>query len=111
MSDGEELVAVSLGNDYYLGNQFSTVATARDYMVPRSTLERWEAAMAAYEAMQAEIDTVMDEQRERIRALRAQEPESPIAKAIQEVYASKMAFTLGASPLLRGLKHKEPKGE
>lgn len=104
----EELVPVDLGNDYYLGDYFSTDAPRKDYLVPRITLERWEAAKAAYEAMQAEIDKVMGEQRERIREINSHRPKSPMASLIEEIYAKRMTFALQVPPLLRGPTYKEP---
>lgn len=106
MSD-EELVPVSLDDDYYY--QGPGYMTGRgDYLVPRSRLERWEAAQAAYDEMQQDILRVMDEQRERVRALRAERPKSPMAEFIEQAYAKQMDFALNVPPLLRGLNHQEP---
>lgn len=88
MSDSEEeMVAVNLGDDYYKGAYFSTYeGYSKDCLVPRSQLERWEAAKAAYESMQSEVEQVMDEQRERVRALRAERPKSHLSSFIQDTY-------------------------
>lgn len=107
MSSEEELVQVNLGNDYECGESFTTVWGPKDYLVPRSQLERWEAVQTAYEAMQAEIRQVMDEQRERIRALYAGRPKSPLQRWVEQAYAKQMNFALNASPLLRGANHQE----
>lgn len=65
----EEMVNVSLGDDYYQGTYFATEGACLDYEIPRSQLERWEAAKAAYESIQGEIEEVMEQQHERARAL------------------------------------------
>lgn len=84
----EETVRVGLGDDYYQGAYYSTTGSLLEYEVPRSTLERWEAAQAAYSAMQDEINQVMREQAERVRALR--EKRSPaqirVASWVQDIY-------------------------
>lgn len=77
---------VALGDDYYQGAYFSTVSSLLDYEVPRSQLERWEAAAEAYEAMQTEIERVMRDQTERVRALRQERNPSRVVSTIQEVY-------------------------
>jgi hypothetical protein len=82
----EEMVAVNLGDDYDKGPFFTTDWGPKDYLVPRSQLERWEAAEAAYESMQSEIERVMDEQRERVRALRAERPKSQFASLLERIY-------------------------
>lgn len=63
------MVSVSLGDDYYQGAYFATEGARLDYEIPRSQLERWEAAKTAYRAMQAEIEEVMEQQHERAQAL------------------------------------------
>jgi hypothetical protein len=97
------MVACSLGDDYYQGAYFITQdmdsSCRGDYLVPRSQLERWEAARAAYEDMQSEIEQVMNEQRERIRAISAQRPKSPMAQAVEQVYVQRMDFALRMRPL------------
>lgn len=65
----EETVRVDLGDDYYQGAYFVTEGGHLDYEIPCSQLERWEAAKAAYENMQGEIEQVMKEQRDSARAL------------------------------------------
>lgn len=102
----EELVAVNLGDDYERGEFFTTDWGPKDHLVPRSQLERWEAVQTAYEAVQAEIRQVMDEQRERVRALYAGRPKSPMAKFLEQAYAKQVTFALNASPLLRGANHQ-----
>jgi hypothetical protein len=100
----EEIVKVALGDDYYQGAYFRTVDGSLDYEVPRSTLERWEAAQAAYEAMQDEIGRVMQEQSERIRALsleRRKGQPTTVPSAIQEAYGEAIMQTLQQAPLLR----------
>jgi hypothetical protein len=85
---GEEMVSVGLGDDFYLGAYFTTSGVT-DYEVPRSTLERWEAAKAAFEAMQGEIERVMQEQRDRVLALaleRRKGQPSTVPPAIQAAY-------------------------
>lgn len=108
MSDSEEeMVAVGLGDDYYQGAFFGTVETGSslpmDYLVPRSQLERWEAAKAAYEDMQSEIDTAMDEQRERVMALRRERrgPKSPMQDFIERVYGQRIIDALQAPATFR----------
>lgn len=107
MSD-EELVPVNLGNDYERGEFFTTEWGPKDHLVPRSQLERWEAVQAAHEAMQAEIESVMDEQRERINALYASRPKSVISSFIEDVYSKRLTFALNVPLLLRGPNYKEP---
>lgn len=109
MTDGEkEMVAVNLGDDYYQGACFSTQdGVPKDYLVPRSQLERWEAAKAAYESMQSEIEQVMDEQRERVRALNAERPKSQISGFIQDIYGPLVQRALEVPLLLRGPNYKE----
>lgn len=106
----EELVQVNLGDDYDRGAFFTTDWGAKDHLVPRSTLERWEAVQAAYEAMQAEIDQAMSEQSERVSALSAERwgPKGPLQTFIEQAYAKQMAFALNVPPLLRGPKYKDP---
>lgn len=105
----EELVPIELGDNYYLGAQFYSGVTG-DYFVPRSTLERWEAALDAYDDMQDEIEKVMREQFERVSALRAERrgPKSPMQTFIEQVYAKQMTFALNVPPLLRGPEYKDP---
>lgn len=89
MSDSEEeMVAVYLGaSDYETNAYFSTDPTyERDYLVPRSQFERWEAAKAAWIAVEREIERVMDEQRERVRALNAQRPKSQLGSWVEKIY-------------------------
>lgn len=112
MSDGEEeMVAARLGDDYYQGAYFVTKEDDSsgdfDYLIPRSQMEHWEAAKAAYEAMQSEIEQVMEEQCERIRALNAQRPETPLASFIKSVYANHLVAQLRVPPTLRGPNYKE----
>ena len=100
---------VALGDDFYTGAYFRTAGLPLDYEVPRSQLERWEAAQAAYEAMQAEIERVMDEQRQRVLALmleRRKGQPSGIPPAIQAAYESAIAQAL-AQPLLLGKEQPE----
>lgn len=108
MSDDEEMVAVCLDNDYYLGagfvaNEAPSAVYPQDYLVPRSQLERWKAAKAAYEDMQSEIDQVMDEQRERVMALRRerQGPKGPMAQLIELAYGQRITDALQAPATFR----------
>lgn len=111
MSDDEERVAVSLGDDYYTGAYFLTrdvdSSVAADYLVPRSQLERWEAAKAAYEEMQSEVDKVMREQRERIRAINAKRPKSQVSRFVQDIYEPLIRQALERPVRLDGLVPKE----
>lgn len=104
----EEMVAVNLGDDYDKGPFFTTDWGPRDYLIPRSQLERWEAAEAAHGQMQTEIDQIMDEQSERIREINAARPKTQLSSLIEQAYSRQMAFAFSIHPLLRGLKHKEP---
>ncbi|MEU3522310.1 hypothetical protein AB0E62_00275 [Streptomyces sp. NPDC038707] len=100
----EETVKVDLGDDFYQGAYFSTTATYLDYEVPKSQLERWEAAKTAYEAMQAEICRVMEEQGNRVLALhmeRRKGQPSSVLPAIQVAYEDAIARMLEQSQLLR----------
>lgn len=82
----EETVRVGLGDDYYQGAYYSTTGSLLEYEVPRSTLERWEAAQAAYSAMQDEIEKVMREQAARIRALRKERGPTRMSSVIKDIY-------------------------
>lgn len=99
MSDDEEMVSISLGDDYYQGPFFST--GHGDYLVPRSRLERWEAAKAAYEEMQEDILCAMDEQRERMREINAQRPKTQTARFLEGLYGPLIQRALENAPLLR----------
>lgn len=107
MSDEEEMVACSLGDDYYKGEYFITQdmdsSCQGDYLVPRSQVERWEQAMADYGQMQTEIDQVMSEQRERVMALRRERrgPKSPMAEFIERVYSQRVIDALQAPATFR----------
>lgn len=100
----EETVKVALGDDYYLGAYFRTVDGFLDYEVPKSQLERWEAAQAAYGAMQDEIEKVMEQQRDRVLALmleRRKGQPSTVPPVIQKAYEDAIARMLKQGPLLR----------
>jgi hypothetical protein len=100
----EETVKVGLGDDYYQGAYFSTAATYLDYEVPRSQLERWEAAQAAYGAMQDEIEQVMREQSRRVLALmleRRKGQPNTVSKLVQVAYEDAITRMLQQAPLLR----------
>lgn len=100
----EEIVKVALGDDYYQGAYFRTVDGYLDYEVPKSQLERWEAAQAAYGAMQAEIEKVMEQQGNRVLALmleRRKRQPSTVPPAIQAAYESAIAQMFQQGPLLR----------
>lgn len=92
----EEMVKVSLGDDYYLGAYFNAQNGPRDYEIPKSQWERWEAATAAYEAMQNEIEQVMRDQRDKVWALRQAKP-SPLGDMIQKVYGPAIEASLRAT--------------
>jgi hypothetical protein len=99
----EETVKVGLGDDYYHGAYFRTVDTDLDYEVPKSQLERWEAASAAYGAMQDEIEQVMREQGNRVLALmleRRKGQPGVIPKLIQAAYEDVIRQTLQQAQLL-----------
>lgn len=101
----EAMVKVGLSDDYYQGAYFRTMDGHLDYEVPRSQLERWEAAQAAYGAMQDEIERVMREQRDRVFALameRRKGQPSSIPPVVQEVYTEAIMRMLQQLPLLRG---------
>lgn len=98
----EETVNVALGDDYYQGAYFRTVDGPLDYEVPKSQLERWEAAEAAYGAMQDEIERVMREQADRVRALyqeRHKNKPSMIPPALLAAYGEVIMQTLQQSAL------------
>lgn len=100
----EETVKVALGDDYYQGAYFRTVDGFLDYEVPRSQLERWEAAQAAYDVMQDEIEQVMQEQRNRVLALsleRRKGQPSILSPAVQEAYSKAIMRMIQQAPLLR----------
>lgn len=112
MSDEEEMVAVRLSGGGYEEDAFFSedpMYAPLDYLVPRSQVERWEAAQAAYEAMQSEIERVMDEQRERVRALRAERPQSPMGGILQQTYERRLIETLLTQVSLRGPNYQEPR--
>lgn len=96
----EEMVPVSLGDDYERGAYFITKdmdsSTAGDYLVPRSQLERWEGWLADYGQMQDEIAGVMGAQRERVAERRAARrgPKGPMQVLIEEMYANPIAQAL-----------------
>ena len=101
----EEIAKVSLGDDYYQGAYFSTVAAHLDYEIPKSQLERWEAAVAAYSAMQDEIEKAMREQWDRVLALslerrKGRQPDT-VPKFVQEAYRDAITKMLEAPFLLR----------
>lgn len=99
----EETVRVGLGDDYYQGAYFRTEDTDLDYEIPRSQLERWEAAQAAYGVMQDEIEQVMREQGNRVLALmlerRKGEPHG-VSKFVQTAYEDAITKMLQQSSLL-----------
>lgn len=100
----EETVKVGLGDDYYQGAYFRTVNAFLDYEVPKSQLERWEAALEAYGAMQEEIERVMQEQRDRVLALsleRRKGQPTTVPSAIQEAYGEAIMRAIQQAPLLR----------
>lgn len=100
----EETVKVDLGDDYYQGAYFRTGDGFLDYEVPKSQLERWEAARAAYEAMQGEIEQVMQDQRDRVLALsleRRKGQPSVLSSVVQEAYEKAIVQMLRQSPVLR----------
>lgn len=100
----EETVKVALGDDYYQGTYFRAVDGFLDYEVPRSQLERWEAAQAAYGAMQDEIEQVMREQSRRVLALmleRRKGQPSTVSPIVQAVYEDAITRMLQQAPLLR----------
>jgi hypothetical protein len=99
------MVPVSLGDDYYTGAYFSTGNLPEDYEVPKSQLERWEAAKTAYEAMQAEIGQVMDEQRERAREAHRARPVGPMGDFLERAYSARIEAALRTPPMFRA---KEP---
>jgi len=105
MSD-EEMVRVALGDDYYTGAFFNTTASGdlKDYVVPRSQLERWKAARVAYEAMQAEVETVMREQVERYRA---RHPKTVIGSILEELYKPAIISALQAPATFRRMTDGE----
>jgi hypothetical protein len=99
----EETVKVALGDDYYKGAYFRTVDGDLDYEVPKSQLERWEDAEAAYEAMQDEIERVMREQADRVRALyRERHKDKPrtVPPALEEAYGAAIMRQLNQQLLL-----------
>ena len=98
----EETVKVALGDDYYQGAYFR--AAGGDYEIPKSQLERWEAASAAYGAMQDEIQQVKQEQRDRVFALaveRRKGQPSLVPLAVQEAYSEAILRMLKQTPLAR----------
>ena len=107
----EETVKLALGDDYYQGAYFSEDAPYPDYEVPRAQLERWKAAKAAYEAMQQEIDQVMQEQSNRVLALhmeRNKDKPSVLPAAVKEAYEGAIMRMLQQSALFgRGARDEE----
>lgn len=104
MSDEEEMVAVRLSGGGYEEDAFFSedpMYAPLDYLVPRSQVERWKAACAAYEAMQYEIGQAMDEQRERVRALVAERPKSQLGSWVEKLYQPAMEAALQMQPLRR----------
>lgn len=97
----EEIVPVNLGDDWDKGPYFTTDWGPMDHLVPRSQLERWRAAQAAYEEMQSEIDRVMDEQIERIREINAARPKSQLSLLVEKIYQPAMEAALRMQPLSR----------
>lgn len=102
----EETVKVGLGDDYYQGAYYSTTGSLLEYEVPRSTLERWEAAQAAYGAMQDEIEKVMREQAERIRAQRKERGPTRMSSVIEDIYGPAILAQL--TTIYGGQTPKEP---
>jgi hypothetical protein len=101
----EETVRVGLGDDYYHGAYFRTVDTDLDYEVPRSQLERWEAASAAYDAMQDEIGQVMEQQRHKALTLMLERRKGKphgVSKFVQAAYEDAITKMLQQSSLLSG---------
>lgn len=105
----EELVPVSLDDDYYQGPGYTT--GRGDYLVPRSRLERWEAAQAAYGEMQQDILRVMDEQRERVREISAQRPKTQTALFLERLYGPVLQATLESNTYLSKAAQKEPEDD
>lgn len=103
----EETVKVGLGDDYYQGAYYSTTGSLLEYEVPRSTLERWEAAQAAYGAMQDEIEKVMREQAERIRALRKERSPSKVTSWVQDIYGPAILAQLALPTIVQVPKEPE----
>jgi hypothetical protein len=102
----EETARVSLGDDCYQGAVFSTAdGMPKDYEVPKSQLERWEAAKAAYEAMQGEIEQVMREQREQALEASRARPRSQVGIALEKAYSTRISEMLRTPPMFRA---KEP---
>jgi hypothetical protein len=100
----EETVKVALEDDYYKGACFMAVGGQPDYEVPKSQLERWEATEAAYGAMQGEIERVMEEQGDRVLALRMERRKgqpSTVPPAVQEAYSEAIMRMIQQAPLLR----------
>ena len=66
----EGTARVTLSDDYYLGPVWGeyrpqSLAGPEDvFDIPAEQRDRWQAAMAAYDAMQAEIEVLMQERRE-----------------------------------------------
>lgn len=106
-----ETVKVALGDDYYKGAYFRTVDGDLDYEIPKSQLERWEDAEAAYGAMQDEIEQVMREQADRARALyqeRHKDKPRTVPPALEEAYGTAIMRMLQQSALFgRGARDEE----
>jgi hypothetical protein len=103
----EETVKVGLGDDYYQGAYYSTTDSLLEYEVPRSTLERWEAAQAAYGAMQDEIEKVMRDQAARIRAQRPALSPGRMTSIIQDIYGPAILAQLAQPITIRIPKEPE----
>ena len=98
----EEKIPVSLGIDFERGAFFTKEpGYPRDYLVSRSQMERWKAAESAYEQMQDEIEQVMNEQRERILALRAERKEFRLGSRVERAYGPKVQADLERWSTLR----------
>ncbi|OEJ24307.1 hypothetical protein AS594_07190 [Streptomyces agglomeratus] len=99
----EETVRVDIGDDYYKGAYFNEGVDG-DYEVSVSQMERWKEVSAAYEAMQDEIEQVMEQQRDRVLALmleRRKGQPSTVPPAIQAAYEDAIARMLQQPPLLK----------
>lgn len=108
MSDEEEMVSVYLADDYDGGTWFLTDwGGPKDYLIPRSQLERWEAAETAWKAAQIEIRRVMHEQADRIRELNAKRPKSKISQWVQDIYGPLLQSSLEQGAM-NTLHRKEP---
>lgn len=91
-----DMVRVVLGDDFYQGESYYEDPRG-DYEVPREQVQRWAAAVEAYQAMQGEIAALMDERVKRLRAERAAEERQAQEQRAATVTALRGTFSRGGT--------------